>query len=50
MRMNKAQLFAEEGFLTAKTGPQHWAYIDMQLCDSGSRGGTVTPYTCTTAS
>ena len=50
MRMNKAQLFAEEGFLTAKTGPQHWAYIDVQFCDNGSRGGTVTPYTCSTAS
>lgn len=45
-RMNKAQFFAEEGFLLAKHGPQPWFSIDVALCDNGTRAALTEPYDC----
>lgn len=50
LRMNKSQLFVEEFFVLAKHGPQHWATIDMQLCDNGARAGLINPPSCTNLS
>ena len=49
-RMNKAQLFAEEGFVLTKNGPQPWFSMDVELCDNGDRAGLTEPFTCPAAS
>ena len=50
MRQNKAQMFAEQGFLLVKHGPQPWFSLDVELCDNGARAGLIDPFDCPTAS
>lgn len=45
-RQNRAQYFTEDFFMLAKSGPQPWATLDIQLRADGSRAGLVEPVGC----
>lgn len=50
LRQNKAQYFSEEAVMLGKHGPQHWVYVDVDLCANGARAGLVDPADCVVGS